>query len=114
MATVAATGPCGSLEQPATAEQFDNSIRLMLQQKWGQNEPREFQLQGIRLLCWHRYLGGPPSKLLLARKTGDGKSLVFQGAATILGGITICVVPLLVLGSDQTTKVNTTGEPGRS
>jgi superfamily II DNA helicase RecQ len=42
--------------------------------------------------------------MYLIRKTGDGKSLVMQGMASMLKGITITMVPLLGLGSDQESK----------
>ena len=44
--------------------------------------------------------------LLNVRKTGEGKTLVFMGAASVLKGVTIVVVPLLCLGADQVTKAN--------
>jgi hypothetical protein len=44
--------------------------------------------------------------MYLIRKTGEGKSLVMQGMASMLKGITVSVVPLLGLGSDQADKCN--------
>eukprot|EP00978_Attheya_sp_CCMP212_P038983 scaffold198411_cov27-Attheya_sp.AAC.1 len=40
-------------------------------------------------------------RLLLTRRTGDGKSLVIYGLATLLRGITIVIVPILALRIDQ-------------
>ena len=40
----------------------------------------------------------------LVRKTGKGKSLVLQGMVLMLKGVTISLVPLLGLGSDQQEK----------
>jgi len=44
--------------------------------------------------------------MYIIRKTGNGKSLVLLGSASILCGIIICVVPLIGLGSDQAMKSN--------
>ena len=45
-----------------------------------------------------------PLKHLCVRPTGGGKSLVFNVVASLLGGVTICICPLLSLGADQTEK----------
>ena len=42
--------------------------------------------------------------MYLIQKTGEGKSLVMQGMASMLKSITITTVPLLGLGSDQESK----------
>ena len=39
--------------------------------------------------------------LLLSLKTGSGKSTVMQVTGCLLQGVTVVIVPLLVLGSDQ-------------
>eukprot|EP00978_Attheya_sp_CCMP212_P029313 scaffold103701_cov32-Attheya_sp.AAC.2 len=44
-------------------------------------------------------------RLLLVRRTGDGKSLVIYGLDTLLRGVTIVMVPILALGSDQVSTV---------
>ncbi len=44
--------------------------------------------------------------MYLIRKTGEGKSLVFQGMASMLKGVTVVMVPLLELGADQDIKCN--------
>jgi superfamily II DNA helicase RecQ len=44
-------------------------------------------------------------RLLLVRRTGDGKSLVIYGLATLLLGVTFVLVPILALGSDQVSSV---------
>ena len=44
-------------------------------------------------------------KYLCVRPTGGGKSLVFNAAAAVIKGVTICVCPLLSLGADQSKKV---------
>ena len=45
-----------------------------------------------------------PLKHLCVRPTGGGKSLVFNVVALLLGGVTICICPLLSLGADKTEK----------
>ena len=42
--------------------------------------------------------------LLLSLKTGSGKSTVMQVTGCLLRGITLVIVPLLVLGTDQGAK----------
>ncbi|KAL7535419.1 hypothetical protein ACHAXR_006478 [Thalassiosira sp. AJA248-18] len=42
--------------------------------------------------------------IYLIRKTGEGKSLVILTTATMLRGVTIVMVPLIGLGSDQVNK----------
>ena len=42
---------------------------------------------------------------LLIRKTGEGKSLVYLATGACIGGITLCISPILSLGMDQTRKV---------
>lgn len=46
--------------------------------------------------------------IYLICKTGEGKSLIMQGMASMLKGITVSMVPLLGLGNDQEEKCNTT------
>ena len=65
----------------------------------GVHSPRPFQIDAIFQLCIRRV-----SMLYLIRKTGEGKSLVLKGMATIKCGITLCLVPLVGLGSDQAIK----------
>jgi superfamily II DNA helicase RecQ len=52
------------------------------------------------------YQSSTNSTLLLVKPTGGGKSLVRDGIAVVLGGITLTIVPLLSLGADQTRKLN--------
>ena len=74
-------------------------IRNMLHHVWGIDLPREYQIYAIFFLVFLK-LG----MMYLIRKTGEGKSLVLLGMATALRGITITMVPLLGLGSDQVSK----------
>ena len=43
-------------------------------------------------------------RVFLIRKTGEGKSAVLLASATIKRGLTLVLVPLLVLGCDQVAK----------
>jgi hypothetical protein len=62
-------------------------------------EARDYQIRAIFFLVYLKI-----SPMYLIRKTGEGKSLVMMGTATILRGVTICLVPLLGLGSSQAAK----------
>ena len=42
---------------------------------------------------------------LLVRKTGEGKSLVYLVTGACIGGVTLCISPLLSLAMDQSRKV---------
>ena len=53
----------------------------------------------------HSHLEAVPIRHLCVRPTGGGKSLVFQTVADVVGGVTICICPLLSLGADQAKKV---------
>ncbi len=46
-------------------------------------------------------------RTLMVRPTGGGKTLVFTSIAKCLGGVTICITPLLALGADQFRKFTT-------
>ncbi len=48
--------------------------------------------------------------MYLIRKTGEGKSLVVQGMASMMKGVTVVMVPLLGLGADQDQKCNDVNE----
>lgn len=66
----------------------------MLASAHGVHSPRPFQIDAIFQLCIRRV-----SMLYLIRKTGEGKSLVLKGMATIKRGSA-----LVGLGSDQAIK----------
>jgi superfamily II DNA helicase RecQ len=86
-------------EPSVPAEQY-NAILLMLSAVWKIENPREYQIKAIFYLVFLRI-----RMLYLIRKTGEGKSLVLLGAATMLCGVTICLVPLLGLGSSQASRL---------
>ena len=76
----------------------------MLVEAWHRPDPRDFQIEAIYTLCYARTDNGGAPSLSLVRKTGEGKSMVFQGAATIMRGVSIFIMPLIGLGSDQLSK----------
>lgn len=66
--------------------------------------PREWQVEvGARLI--QSSLDAVPIRHLCVRPTGGGKSLVFNTVADVVGGVTICICPLLSLGADQAKKI---------
>jgi superfamily II DNA helicase RecQ len=75
----------------------------MLSAVWKIENPREYQIKAIFYLVFLRV-----RMLYLIRKTGEGKSLVLLGTATMLRGVTICLVPLLGLESSQASKSRST------
>ena len=42
---------------------------------------------------------------LLIQKTGEGKSLVYLVTGAYIGGVTLCILPLLSLAMDQSRKI---------
>jgi hypothetical protein len=76
-----------------------SAIRKELQVTWGCASPRSYQIEAIFHLVYRN-----TDMMYLIRKTGEGKSLVLQGMASMLKGITITMVPLLGLGSDLESK----------
>ena len=78
-----------------------DAIRETLNKAWGNTTPRQFQIKAVFELAYRKV-----PMLYLVRKTGDGKSDVFKCLASMLKGITVCLVPLIGLGSDQTLKSN--------
>jgi superfamily II DNA helicase RecQ len=71
---------------------------------WGlESTPYPFQLHCVRSLIWPYRSESP--KVLSVQATGKGKSLCMQAAGTLLGGVTLVLVPLLALGGDQVTKI---------
>ena len=79
----------------------DARIRDVLSSTWGLPSAKQWQVDAIRVL----WLYDDP-RVLLVRRTGDGKSAVVFGAATLLGGISLLVVPLIGLGVDLTARVD--------
>jgi hypothetical protein len=74
-------------------------INQVISDFYGINEPRDFQVQAIHYLAFH----DNPSLVLLCR-TADGKSLVPLTTSILRCGITLVLVPLHGLGSDQVDK----------
>ena len=70
----------------------------MMKKGWGIDNPRPYQVEAIFRLAFCRM------NVHLIRKCGEGKSAVLYGMASLLRGITVCMVPLIGLGSDQVSK----------
>eukprot|EP00978_Attheya_sp_CCMP212_P000554 scaffold1079_cov34-Attheya_sp.AAC.1 len=67
---------------------------------WGlQHTPYAFQIDCVRCFLWPYCTEAP--KALAVKATGKGKSLCMQSAGTLLGSVTLVIVPLLALGEDQ-------------
>ena len=68
------------------------------------NTPRQWQVEvGGSLL--HSNSDNINHNQLLIRKNGEGKSLVFLVTGACIGGVTLCISPLLSLAMDQSRKV---------
>ena len=63
------------------------------------DDTRQFQLEGTNHLSFN-----DDASLVMIRRTADGKSLVPLTTSYIRKGVTICLVPLHGLGSDQVEK----------
>eukprot|EP00978_Attheya_sp_CCMP212_P002457 scaffold5015_cov51-Attheya_sp.AAC.6 len=79
------------------AEAFNEAIATEMRLVCG------LQIDCVRCLLWPYRTEAP--KVLAVQATGKGKSLCMQTAGTLLGGITLVIVPLLELGADKVTKI---------
>ena len=70
---------------------------------WG-HSPHPFQLEAIQHLCFHKYYNVPPS-VLWVQGTAAGKSTIMQMALMITCGVSLAIMPLLALASDQESKI---------
>ena len=80
------------IEVPAA---WRSAIIAVLSLVWKVLEPRLFQ---IYVLYYMVFLS--KQLIYLIRKTGEGKSMIILGAATMRRGVTVVLVPLIGLGSD--------------
>lgn len=71
---------------------------------WGIRHPREFQIRAVHSLAFQR-----DRLQYLIAKTGSGKSVVLLAVGALQNGITLTIVLLVGLGSDQVSK--STNEP---
>eukprot|EP00978_Attheya_sp_CCMP212_P040030 scaffold214470_cov48-Attheya_sp.AAC.2 len=86
------------------AEAFNEAIAKEMHLVWGlQHTPYAFQIDCVWCLFWPYCTKAP--KVLAVQVTEKGKSLCMQSAGTLLGGITLVIVPILALGADQVTKI---------
>ena len=74
-------------------------IKDAIQDVYGFSDPRPFQIEAINHLAFD-----VDSSLVLVRRTADGKSLVPLTVSVLRRGITLVLVPLHGLGSDQVDK----------
>ena len=88
---------------PSSIEGIDNRyerwIRLVLWDEWGIHSPHEWQIHAIHDIAF----SNDTSTFLIA-KTGSGKSAVPLTVGSLLTGVTLTMVPLVGLGSDQVNK----------
>ena len=80
-------------------QQHVEIIKDAIKDVYGFADPRPFQIEAINHLAF-----GDNSSLVLVRRTADGKSLVPLTVSILRGGITLVLVPLHGLGSDQVDK----------
>jgi superfamily II DNA helicase RecQ len=74
-------------------------IHQVMLEDWGIRHPREFQIRAVHSLAFQR-----DRILYLIAKTGSGKSAVPLTDGSLCNGITLTMVPLVGLGSDQVSK----------
>lgn len=86
------------------------TILNMLRTIWSFRKPREFQVRAIHKVAYDRHECGR-HRLGLIRRTGEGKSLVLLGIATLLRGLTVITEPLITVGSDQVASVTEFSSP---
>ena len=84
-----------SHEEDQLYSQRQEYIQKMIVEVWGKPAAKQFQVQAILNIVQNS------KNTLICHQTGSGKSLVALGAATILGGVTLVIIPLLSLGTDQ-------------
>eukprot|EP00956_Cyclotella_meneghiniana_P004344 scaffold5306_cov67-Cyclotella_meneghiniana.AAC.16 len=76
-------------------------IKKAIKDVYGFDSPRPFQIEAINHLAFN-----DDSSLVLIRRTADGKSLVPLTVSAMRGGVTLVLVPLHGLGSDQVDKAS--------
>jgi len=79
-------------------------IEEAMKRHWGIDEPHSFQVRAI-----HEGSFKDGSVIHVWAKTGSGKSAIPLTISTLRRGITVVLVPLLGLGSDQVTKSHGVG-----
>ena len=84
---------------PPTPPEISSSIKDFLAGGHGISSPRQYQVDTIFHIAFRK-----PTFTYLIRQPGEGKSLCLYGAASLLKGIIVCLVPLIGLGSDQVAK----------
>ena len=82
------------MAQSSGTQLEEAAIHAMLHTEFG-IEARQFQ---VKVLCDMIFRS---RRILMVRRTGDGKSVVPLGSLRASGGVGICVVPLLTIGCGQ-------------
>jgi hypothetical protein len=80
---------------------LERIIRKSMFNDWGILNPHEFQIRAIHKVAFSR-----DKLLFLIAKTSSGKSAIPLTVGTLQTGITLSMVPLVGLGSDQVAKGN--------
>ena len=88
----------GSIHQP-----YGSIITDCITNVFGITTPKDWQLLLIQSIVFNT--NANKLRALCIRRTGDGKSLPIQCAATMMRYVTIVIVPLLSVGIDQASNV---------
>ena len=80
-------------------DHYEQWIRLALWDDWEIRSPHEWQIRAIHDICT-----STDSSTYLIAKTGSGKSAVPLAVGSLFTGVTLTMVPLVGLGSDQVNK----------
>ena len=84
---------------------YQSIIRECVQEVFGISNPKAWQVMLIQSLVFDK--DSNMRRVMCIRQTGDGKSLPMQCAATMIKHVTIIIVPLLSIGSEQSSSVYT-------
>src|SRR5437868_9041459 len=77
----------------------------ILRERFGLDAFRPWQREAIEAVL------GEPGRVLVVAPTGGGKSLTYQFPATVLGGTTLVLSPLVALMEDQVRSLAARGIP---
>ena len=94
---------------PPVVPEHQSIIRECLKEVFRIDNPKAWQVMLIHSLVFDKLSN--ERRVMCIRKTGDGKSLPMQCAAVMRKHVTIVIVPLLSIGSEQSSGVFSSTNP---